>query len=219
VWNLDPHERRTSNLSGVGVARPLEDLPDVELLASYARGEAAAFAILLERHQRPLFNFLLRSTRNTTDAEDLLQETWTRVLRNPGGFDQRSKFTTWLYTIARNLCIDHARKGKHRRHASLDAHASEGGSTLAQRVPAQQPDTERTAESERLGTRIAAAVETLPDEQREVFLLRQLQQMPFAEIAAVVGAPENTVKSRMRYALERLQTELADFQDAMEASS
>ena len=198
---------------------PLENLPDVELLACYARGDAAAFAILLGRHQRPLYNFLLRSARDANDAEDLLQETWTRVVRDPNAFNQRSKFTTWLYTIARNLCIDHARKRKHRRHASLDGHPNEGGATLGQRVPDDGPGTDRTAESERLGTRIAAAVETLPDEQREVFLLRQLQQMPFAEIAQVVGAPENTVKSRMRYALERLQAELADVQDAMEATS
>jgi RNA polymerase sigma-70 factor (ECF subfamily) len=107
---------------------------------------------------------------------------------------------------------------KHRRHASLDAEAPAGndgasGGAWVERLPASQPDLERQAGANSLRSRLAAAVEALPDEQREVFLMRQVQQLPFAEIALVVGVSENTIKSRMRYALERLQEALADYEE------
>ena len=129
-----------------------------------------------------------------------------------------AKFTTWSYTIARNLCIDHLRKASHRRHASLDQRETgpDGdGPALGEQLADLHPraSTERTALSNQIQIKVAAAVEALPDEQREVFLLRHVANLPFQEIAQVTGAPENTVKSRMRYALERLQEALTDFEE------
>jgi RNA polymerase sigma-70 factor (ECF subfamily) len=199
------------------VAR-LGDMMDDELLERFTAGEAAAFGVLLTRHQRPVFNFILRMVRDSEAAADLLQDVFTRVVQRSNEFNRASKFSTWLYAIARNLCIDHLRRMKHRRHASLDATESRSGSdgsgsAWVERLPGEQPDLEREAAAGGMRSRIAAAVESLPDEQREVFLMRELQQLPFAEIALVVGASENTVKSRMRYALERLQEALAEYED------
>ena len=197
----------------------LSDMADDELLARFATGEAAAFEVLLRRYQRPLYNFILRSVRDTEVAADLLQDTFTRVLQHGSEWNGSAKFSTWVYVIARNLCIDHARRMRHRRHASLDgpARAAPDGDPLVERIAAQRPDTEREAAGPDLRARIERAVEALPEEQREVFLMRQIQQMPFAEIAAVVVTSENTVKSRMLYALTRLQDALIEYEEQARA--
>jgi RNA polymerase sigma-70 factor (ECF subfamily) len=212
---------------GIRVTARLDDMSDDELLGRFAGGEAAAFAVLLSRYQAPVFNFIARTVRDTDAAADLLQEVFTRVIQHSADFNRASKFSTWLYAIARNMCIDHARRMTHRRHASLDASgpngrtASDGGTAApwVERVALEQPDVDSSAAAGRLRGRIAQAIESLPAEQREVFLMRQLQQLPFAEIAVVVGVSENTVKSRMRYALERLQEALADYEEYARAEA
>lgn len=206
------------------VAR-LDDMSDDELLERFAAGEPAAFAVLLKRYQVPIYNFIARSVRDPEAASDLLQEVFTRVIQHSADFNRSSKFSTWLYAIARNICIDHMRRMSHRRHASLDSSGPNGSGNegavapWVERVAHDQPGVDSSAAAGRLRGRIAQAIENLPTEQREVFLMRQLQQMPFADIAAVVGVPENTVKSRMRYALERLQEALADCEDYARAEA
>lgn len=196
----------------------LVDLADEELLDRFRRGEARAFEELMRRHRTPLFNFICRSVRNQATAEELLQDTWLRVLQGAGEFQRASKFTTWAYTVARNLCIDQARRAVHRKHPSLDQptgkeSAGEDGPSLGERVADTRPMVDRQAIGSELQVQLTAAIEALPDDQREVFLLREYSNLPFKEIAEVVGAPENTVKSRMRYALERLQDALAEYED------
>jgi len=195
---------------------------DLELLGRFHTGDHDAFRALLSRYQRPVYNFVLRSLGERQVAEDLTQEVFLRVIQGASGFQSQAKFSTWLFTIARNLCIDHGRRMKHRKHASLDASANndaEGALRLVDRLPHAQPGTDRTASATRIRERIGRALEHLPPEQREVFLLRQVDGVPFAEIAVICGIPENTVKSRMRYALERLQAALANYEDDANASS
>jgi RNA polymerase sigma-70 factor (ECF subfamily) len=201
------------------VTARFSDMADDELLARFAAGEAAAFEVLIQRYQTPLYNFILRTIRDSDVAADLLQEAFTRVIQRHSDFNREAKFSTWIYVIARNLCFDHARRMKHRRHASLDAEGPAGtdGGAWVERLPAAQPDLELQAGANSLRARLALAVEALPDEQREVFLMRQVQQLPFAEIALVVGVSENTIKSRMRYALERLQRALSDYEEQARA--
>lgn len=188
---------------------------DEALLLRHRRGDAEAFRLLVRRHQRPLYNFALRQVGVASTAEDIVQDAFVRIVQGAAGFQEHARFTTWAYTITRNLCIDHLRRRAHRRHASLDAASGPGSdpAPLGERVPASAPGADRAAIGRELQARIAAAVEALPDDQREVFLLRQVGELPFKEIAAVVGVPENTVKSRMRYALERLQAALEEFED------
>lgn len=186
---------------------------DEQLLLAYRDGDTAAFKTLFQRYRGPLFNFLLRRARDRGRAEELYQDVWTRVIERCGEFRGDSKFSTWLYTIARNRCIDHARRTKLRAHASLDVPSRESDQPLVARVSNPGPSTEDLAVGVALQERIARAVEALPDEQQEVFLLRQLQGLGFKEIAEVVGVPVNTVKSRMRYALERLQQQLEDLRE------
>jgi RNA polymerase sigma-70 factor (ECF subfamily) len=140
------------------------------------------------------------------------------VVHNAAEFKHASRFSTWLYTITRNLCIDHVRKRSLRNHPSLDEPKQAGdmvsdGPTLGDRTADSRANVERTAVAAEIRERLMMAVDELPDEQREVFLLREVSNVPFKEIAEIVGVPENTVKSRMRYALERLQAALSDFEE------
>ena len=138
-------------------------------------------------------------------------------MQSASSFKHEARFTTWVYSIARNLCIDHLRKMSLRRHPSLDQTSGKDadGPTLGERIADEHPSTaaDRSAMSADIAQRIVKAVEALPPEQREVFLLRQTAKVPFKEIAKMTGVPENTVKSRMRYALERLQDALCEYED------
>jgi len=191
----------------------VDELSDEELLLTYRDGDSSAFKALFQRYRGPLFNFLLRRVRDRSRAEELYQEVWTKVIERCEEFRGDSKFSTWLYTIARNRCIDHARRMKFRSYKSLDAPRRDSDQPLVERVANPGPSTEQLATGAALKERIAHAVEELPEDQKEVFLLRQLQGMGFKEIAEVVDVPLNTVKSRMRYALERLQHQLEDLRE------
>lgn len=169
----------------------------------------------MRRHRTPLYHFILRSVRHRETAEEILQDTWMRIIAGAAEFQHAAKFTTWAYTVARNLCIDHARKAALRKHPSLDQRArdQEDGPTLGDSVRDPRPQADRESIGKELQARLADAIAALPPDQREVFLLREYSDLPFKEIAAITGAPENTVKSRMRYALERLQDALAEYED------
>jgi RNA polymerase sigma-70 factor, ECF subfamily len=188
---------------------------DETLMLRYQQGDRAAFATLVRRHQGPLFNFAIRQVRIPQVAEDVIQETFVRVVQNAADFKHEARFTTWVYTITRNLCIDHLRKRALRKHPSLDqAGGEEGdGPTLGEQTADPRASVEREATGTELKERIARAVDKLPDDQREVFLMREVSNLPFKEIAEITNVPENTVKSRMRYALERLQEALAEYEE------
>lgn len=198
-----------------GVPKRTLDPPDEALMLRYQHGDRSALTQLVQRHQAPLYNFALRQIRIPQMAEDIVQESFVRVVLNAADFKHEARFTTWIYTITRNLCIDHLRKGALRKHPSLDESRREEGDgpTLGEQLPDPRTSVEREATGTELKERIARAVDTLPDEQREVFLMREIANLPFKEIAEITGVPENTVKSRMRYALERLQEALADYED------
>ncbi len=188
---------------------------DELLVARFQAGDRAAFTALVRRHQGPLFHFAFRQLRSAPAAEDVVQEAFVRVVQSAAEFKNEARFTTWVYTITRNLCIDHLRKRALRKHPSLDESRGEEGDgpTLGEQTADPRASVEREATGTELKERIARAVDTLPDEQREVFLMRELSNLPFKEIAEITGVPENTVKSRMRYALERLQEALSEYED------
>ncbi len=185
---------------------------DEMLMVRYRRGDRTAFAELVRRYQTPLYTFCLRYLKSQERAREITQETFLRLVRRAAEFKHESRFSTWVYAITRNLCIDELRKQKHRNHAVFDE-TSQDNTPIAQRVAAADQDIERSATANQLRSGISRAIESLPEEQREVFLLRQTGGVPFAEIARITQSSENTVKSRMRYAMERLQKELAEYEE------
>jgi RNA polymerase sigma-70 factor (ECF subfamily) len=192
------------------------EVTDEMLMVRYQRGDREAFAELVRRYHVPIYNFVIRQIHQTELARDLTQEVFLRLVQSAAEFKHEARFSTWLYTIARNLSVDQLRKLGHRRHPSLDQPVAENetallGDNIADVHP--RASVERMASSNEVMTCIARAVEALPLEQREVFLLREIGNLPFKEIAVITGVGENTVKSRMRYALDRLQEALTDFEE------
>jgi RNA polymerase sigma-70 factor (ECF subfamily) len=193
------------------------DATDETLMVRYQRGDRTAFAQLVRRHHRALYNFVLRQLRKQEIAEEVTQEVFLRVVEKSNEFKHEARFSTWVYTIARNMCIDELRKAQHRRHPSLDQPLGPGddvpalGEAVADRKATG--DAERSASSAQMLTIVGQLLDGMPDEQREVFLLREIGNLPFKEIAVVTGVAENTVKSRMRYALDRLRTALSDYEE------
>jgi len=181
---------------------------DEKLMRRYQAGDVGAFEALLRRHRAALHAFLYRLTGDRSRAEDLAQETWLKVVAAAPRWERRARFTTWAFSIARNVALDEARRSSHRTVESLDAPRADGR-VLADGVAAEAPGPDRGAESALLRPKLEAALAALPLEQREVFVLREYAGVPFADIAEITGAPVPTVKSRMRYALEALRADLA----------
>lgn len=186
---------------------------DEELITMFQTGDAAAFEALFDKYKGPIYIFLVRQCGNKDTASDLTQDVFTKLIKKADTFKHQSKFSTWIYTVARNTAMDHARKSKHRKHASLDTAVSEDSPTLIEKVSGDGPSPERSSNAKQLKQALAKAIEDLPSDQREVFILREYHGMPFAEIAEVVDAKVGTVKSRMRYALEALRQELHQYEE------
>ncbi len=202
------------SIGSLTLALKTTETTDEDLMLDYAKGNAQAFDRLYARHRKPIFNFILRSVHSVELAEELMQEVFMRVIQNAQSYTKQAKFTTWLYTIARNICIDAFRRQRHRvmlsLHQSAASRTQDDGPTLEQSIE----DAEARERSEdntffrEVHHSLEIGLEGLPPEQREVFLLREVSHLSYKEIADIVGTLENTVKSRMRYALEFLRRHL-----------
>jgi len=191
--------------SGPG-AESLEDLSDEELMARFQKGESEALNHILARYGKPLFGFLYRQTGSRERAEDAYQEVFVKVIRAAGNYESSSRFAAWLFTIARNVCIDLSRREKHRMTSSLDAAAWDDAETTRLELVADQgPDPEADLRATELCEALERALARLSPEQREVFLLRERSGLSFKEIARITNSPLNTVKTRMHYALIKLR--------------
>jgi RNA polymerase sigma-70 factor, ECF subfamily len=168
---------------------------DLALLERWHAGDRSAAAELVQRHQRPLLGFLLSMCGERALAEDLLQETFLRVLERLVRYEEHGRFRALLFQIARNLCSDHFRTRKRRLPA-------ETGTLEA--LPDGQ-DAERGLLEEQRTARLHQALAMLPDEQREVVLLHHYSGLTFREIAELQGCPLGTSLGRMHYALKRLR--------------
>ena len=174
---------------------------DEALMLAYAAGDVAAFEQLYARHRRPLYGFLLRQLRDPALADEFFQDVWQRVITARAGWKPEAAFTTWMFRIAHNRLTDHWRGLKHRPPAPAD------GDERAARVP--DPDTpERHLSDFEQRRRLQLALAELPDEQREVLQLRLEQELSLEQIAEITGVGRETVKSRLRYAMDKLRTRL-----------
>ena len=165
---------------------------DEELMLAYRDGDAASFETLYARHRGALYRFVLRSLKDRSLAEELFQEAWIRVIEARSRYAPSARFTTWLYTIAHNLLVDHWRRKGLALVELTDEHAS--------------PDNPvRQVEARQSAARFLRALEALPLAQREAFLLHEEAGMTVAEIAAATGTNEEAAKSRLRYAMVKLK--------------
>jgi RNA polymerase sigma-70 factor, ECF subfamily len=185
---------------------------DAQMMLRVKAGDQSAFDYLVAKYRRPMVSFMYRMARNTAAAEDLAQEVFLRVYRSRGNYEASAKFTTWLYRIATNLAVNHARDTRHERPevtVSLDEPDEDSGTTL------ELPDGNLTAEQamvrrERL-LAIRRKVEALPEQQRLAVIMHKYQQMDYKQIAEVLKKSESATKSLLFRAYETLREQLKEF--------
>ena len=185
---------------------------DASLMQRYAAGELAAFDLLYTRHELSVWRFVLRSVREPAVAEDLLQDVWFAVARHAHHYQPTARFRTWLFTLAHNRLVDHFRTARH--HVSLhraDGDDGDGGHISDTLAADSGFGPVRQLQSREQGTALIAAVEQLPAEQREAFLLQAEAGMSVEEIATATGVNYETAKSRLRYARSSLRRQLQEF--------
>ena len=176
-------------------------LVDSALMLRYKEGDVAAFEILYRRHNDSLYRYLLRRGLNHDAAEDVFQDVWSKIIKSRSNYRPTAKFTTFLYRVAHNCFIDHIRRNKrHLAESRTDPNLSAN--------PTDEPDL--IAEKSLARNRLDAALLTLPDEQRDVFLLHEEAGLTLDIIAHVTGVNRETAKSRLRYAMNKLRSILAE---------
>lgn len=181
---------------------PEDSRSDAELLAAYVQGHVASLDQLVARYRQPLFTWFMGMTGSRSDAEDLFQDVWVRVIRNADRFEDVS-FRAWMWQIARNLLIDFRRKRK--PDISLDAVDDEEDQPLLETLVAKEASPRDDVERTDMARKAMQAVGKLPAVQREVFLMRIQGDLPFSEIAKILKVPVNTALGRMHDATTRLK--------------
>ena len=184
------------------------DARDEDLMLAYAGGHAAAFDTLYARHKGPVYRYMLRHCGSAGTADELFQDVWLNVVRSRARYAPTAKFTTWLYTLARNRLDDHWRSSGQVGFVSIDEDDDDACSLVEALPGTRTEQPEIAVESREIGRRLAQALAALPIVQREAFLLQQEAGLSLAEIAALTGAGEETVKSRLRYATAKLRAAL-----------
>lgn len=174
---------------------------DEDLMLAYAAGSMAAFEQLYGRHRVKLYGFLHRQLRNSALADELFQDVWQKMIGASRDWTPDAAFSTWLYRIAHNRLNDHWRAQRHRPAAPEDA-----DERLAR---VSDPDTPEASLSQFQQRRaLQLALDELPDEQRQVLLLRLEQELTLEAIGEITGVGRETVKSRLRYAMDKLRARL-----------
>ncbi|MCU1300215.1 MAG: polymerase, sigma subunit, family [Candidatus Sulfotelmatobacter sp.] len=189
-----------------------ESYTDAEVMLRVKAGDQAAFDFLVQKYRRPLVSFMYRMARNTASAEELAQEVFLRVYRSRQTYEASAKFTTWLYRIATNLAVNHARDTRKERPEvtlSLDEPDEETGTTMD--VADSTMSAEETLlRQERLAA-IRSKVEALPERQKLAVIMHKYQQMDYKQIADVLKLSESATKSLLFRAYESLRVQLKEF--------
>ena len=197
ILNPFPAERRDRSLISVDAS----DASDEDLMRDWAAGDAGAFEPLYARYRQRLYRYLLRHLRDRALVDELFQDVWMRVIDARARWRPDGSFASWLFAIAHHRLGDHWRRSAQRPPPPDDADAR------LERISDPQTPERALSEFERR-RQLQLALDDLPAEQREVLLLRLEQELTLEEIGQVVGAGRETVKSRLRYAMDKLRARL-----------
>ncbi len=185
---------------------------DDDLVARSRHGDTAAFDQLVVRYQRRIYSLAYNMTSSREDADDIVQEAFTKAYRSLRRFHGRSSFYTWIYAIASNLALNLLRKRKRRPTASLDELDEEGFANDPAFVDTSiAGDTPRQVRMRELQERLNEALQELSEDHRAVVALHDIGGVPHTEIARILGVSEGTVRSRLFYARRILQGLLSDY--------
>ncbi|MEI7801074.1 MAG: sigma-70 family RNA polymerase sigma factor [Bacteroidota bacterium] len=178
---------------------------DEVLMQRIQSGERKYFELLFDRYQHRLFNFMLRFVRHNEKAEDLLQDLFIKVMESPEKFNAQKKFSTWIYTLAINLCRNDIRNSNNRQRIV---------ETDFQPEKSFHPNHHEQFDQRNFKRELNALLETMDEENKTILLLRFYEELTIPEISAIVLLPEGTVKSRLFYLLKKLATQLHAYNPA-----
>ncbi|MBN8463740.1 MAG: RNA polymerase sigma factor [Dechloromonas sp.] len=184
---------------------------DEQLMLAYGDGSVEAFEILYGRWRRPVYRFLVRQCASAGIADELYQDVWLRVVNARRRYTVVARFSTWLFRIAHNRLIDHWRAESRKPVAEMPVADDCETGPLDKVAAPDELQPERLMERKDLAALVAGAVESLPDAQREAFLLHEEGGLTIDEIAALTGVGRETAKSRLRYAMIRLRAQLTEY--------
>ena len=184
---------------------------DVELMAMVRNGDIAAFESLVERHKRPVIGTVAKMLGNPSEAEDIAQQVFIRVWKSASRYEPQAKFTTWLFTITRNLVFNEVRRRQRKPTVSVDEREESTHRTVED-VQGASPD-EQMLQAE-LEDAVDRAIQSLPEKQRMAVILRRYEEMPYEEIAIVLSMSVPAVKSLLFRARTQLKELLQKYLDA-----
>ena len=184
---------------------------DEQLMLAYGQGSAEAFEVLYGRWRRQVYRFLLRQCERAGVADELFQDVWLRVVSFRRHYAVTAKFSTWLFRIARNRLIDHWRSESRKSVAEMPEGDDCETDPLDNVAAPDEMQPEKMMERKDRVRLVVDAVESLPDAQREAFLLHEEGGLTIDEIAALTGVGRETAKSRLRYAMIRLRAQLTEY--------
>ncbi|HVU26738.1 MAG TPA: sigma-70 family RNA polymerase sigma factor [Verrucomicrobiae bacterium] len=191
---------------------PVQTDPDAALMLRVKRGDRAAFAELVDKYKQPLLNFIFRSLRDEAEAEDLAQNVFLQVYKSRSRYKQTAKFSTWLFTIARNLCLNEIRRrARHPAESLEETHAEH------EEQPRQQfEDKSQIAAPEKLlhgelAQKIEEALAELPENQRSAILLCRQDELSYEEIAEILDCSLSATKSLIHRGRETLKEKLKPY--------
>jgi RNA polymerase sigma-70 factor (ECF subfamily) len=184
------------------------ELSDNELITRARNGETVAFEQLVRRYDRMVLGIANRYTRNAEDAQDIYQEVFLKVHRGLAGFKFESQFSTWMYRVVTNVCLSFQKKNRRVQQMSLDDMAEDGQVIPIAVATATGQAPDRLYQHVEFNDRVKAAVDTLPDQQRLVFILKHFEQRKITEIADLMSCAEGTVKKYLFLATRKLRAQL-----------
>ncbi len=175
------------------------------ILSKAKNGDIEAFEILIEEHQKKVFNIALKMLGNYHDANEIAQEAFIKAFKSIKGFKGNSSFSTWVYRIAVNVCLDELRKRKKNKLIYIDDEIKNEDGEIKREFPDDTYAPETVAETNEIRRKVNSAISALPEEHRIVIILRDINGMSYGEISKITNSPEGTVKSRINRARNALK--------------
>jgi RNA polymerase sigma-70 factor (ECF subfamily) len=176
----------------------MREISDEQLMLQYARGDAEAFDQLYARHRGPLYRYFIRQVKDPATANDLYQGTWEKIIKARSSYRTSAPFKAWMFTIAHNHMIDHFRR------------LLPEGQAETETLQGRQAGPDLGAIDDEQNSRLKRGISALPDEQRNTLILKLESGLKLEEIASLTGVSRETVKSRLRYAVNKLKRSLGE---------
>ena len=179
-----------------------------DLMARIAQGDEYAFDILVHRHQTSILNLTYRFVGDRTQAKDLAQEVFIRVWQSAKSYEPKAKFTTWIYKITTNLCINELKSARRRRWFSFHRSDEDSENSMEDSISDDSTNAEDLLLAEERSSQISDVLQSLPDNQRIALILKRYDDLSYQEISQVLGCSVSAVESLLVRAKRTLQEKL-----------